>query len=66
MAHEKYRVTPAGRAAWEKKDPAVPSDYRLLLWMIDFNGAASTESFAAQFPEQNLGECLSEMAELEP
>jgi len=64
MAHEKYRVTPAGRAAWEKKDPAVPSDYRLLLWMIDFNGAASVESFVAQFPEQNLGECLSEMAEL--
>lgn len=64
MDKGRYRVTPAGRAAWEKQDAAVPSDYRTLLWMIDFHGSAHTETFASHSPGRNLAECLAEMVQL--
>jgi len=60
----KYRVTAAGRQAWETKDQAVPSDYRMILWLIDYHGADHTQSFMSQFPEQNLPACMAEMEEL--
>jgi CheY-like chemotaxis protein len=59
-----YRVTDAGRKAWESKDPAVPSDYRFILWMIDFHGNEHLENLARQFPEQLLSDCLQELEEL--
>lgn len=59
-----YRVTEAGRKAWESKDPAVPSDYRFLLWMIDFRGSEHLENLARQFPEQLVPACLEELEEL--
>jgi len=60
----KYRVTTPGRQAWETKDQAVPSDYRMILWLLDYHGAGHTESFMSQFPEQDLAACISEMEEL--
>ena len=60
----KYRVTAAGRQAWETKDQAVPSDYRMILWLIDYHGASHTETFLNQFPEQNLSDCIAELEEL--
>jgi len=59
-----YRVTAAGRQAWESKDPAVPSDYRFILWIIDFGGNEHLENLVRQFPEQRLPECLEELEQL--
>lgn len=59
-----YRVTAAGRQAWESKDLAVPSDYRFILWLIDFHGPEHLDTLMRQFPEQMLSECLAEMEEL--
>ena len=38
MAERIYRLTAAGRAAWEGQDAAVPADYRRILWMMDVQG----------------------------
>ena len=35
-----YRLTVAGREAWEGEDAAVPADYRRILWMMDLHGSA--------------------------
>ena len=35
MAERIYRLTAAGRAAWESQDESVPADYRRILWTID-------------------------------
>lgn len=59
-----YRVTEAGRQAWESKDLAVPSDYRFILWMMDFHGQDHIQTLVRQFPEQLLADCLAEMEEL--
>ena len=60
-----YRVTPAGRAAWESKDLAVPSDYRTILWVMDFRGAKHLQSLIQLYPGQLIEECLAEMDELD-
>lgn len=60
----RFTVTEAGRRAWESKDVAVPSDYRLILWMLDFHGSDHTGTFLDQFPQQFLQDCLLEMEEL--
>jgi len=59
-----YRLTDAGRKAWESQDLAVPSDYRFILWLIDFHGQDHLDTLVRQFPEQLLSECLAEMEEL--
>lgn len=59
-----YRVTEAGRKAWESKDPAVPSDYRMILWQIDFSGSEHLENWMRNFPDQKLHDCLAELQEL--
>lgn len=64
MSYTKYRVTSRGRLAWETKDAAVPSDYRMLLWLIDFHGDGQLEAWIRNFPEQRLDECLAELQEL--
>lgn len=42
----------------------MPSDYRLLLWLIDYHGASHAEAFMGNFPDQHLPECLKELEEL--
>jgi len=60
----KYRVTNHGRLAYETKDPAVPSDYRLILWLLDFHGERQLDTWIDSFPEQRIEDCLAEMEEL--
>ena len=36
MSDRIYRLTQAGRDAWETRDAAVPADYRRLLWMNEW------------------------------
>lgn len=63
MAARIYRLTAAGREAWEGEDPAVPADYRRILWMMDLHGSAP-ETLARVFPAETLEEWLSELEEL--
>jgi CheY-like chemotaxis protein len=60
----RFRVTAAGRQAWQSKDRAVPSDYRFILWMLDLHGHERTAGFIGQFPEQFLEDCLAELEEV--
>jgi CheY-like chemotaxis protein len=60
MAGPSYRLTAAGRAAWETQDAAIPADYRRLLWMMD----VQADSLASLYPADMLREWLSEMEEL--
>ena len=64
MRAAKYRVTNHGRLAYETKDPAVPSDYRAILWLIDFHGDRQLETWVNTFPEQRIEDCLGELEEL--
>jgi CheY-like chemotaxis protein len=63
MATRIYRLTAAGREAWEGEDAAVPADYRRILWMMDLHGSAP-ETLAKVFPAEMLEEWLSELEEL--
>ena len=64
MTAAKYRVTNHGRLAYETKDQAVPSDYRMILWLIDFHGDRQLQTWIHNFPEQRIEECLEELEEL--
>lgn len=65
MAERSYRLTNAGRAAWEAQDVAVPADYRRILWVIDFHGHAGvSDSLLSMYPRKMLEEWLSEMEEI--
>ena len=60
-----YRVTPAGREAWESQDVAVPADYRRMLWVMDFHGHAGVISdLVRRYPKHVLDAWLAEMEEL--
>jgi CheY-like chemotaxis protein len=59
-----YRITDAGREAWESEDVSVPADYRRVLWAIDFQGAGQIEALERVFPEQHVAACLDELEEL--
>jgi CheY-like chemotaxis protein len=60
-----YRLTAAGREAWEGEDAAVPADYRRILWMIDFHGHAGVVGgLLKRYPRRMLDEWLGEMEEL--
>jgi CheY-like chemotaxis protein len=63
MAERIYRLTEAGREAWEREDAAVPADYRRILWMMDVHGGAA-ENLARVYPADMLEEWLSEMEEI--
>ena len=63
MDEPKYRLTDAGRAAWEGEDTAVPGDYRRLLWLMDVHGSV-TDGLAGLYPSEMLEEWLSEMHEI--
>ena len=60
----RYQVTEAGRHAWESQDAAVPADYRLILWLLDFHGNDLSASGFRRFPEKLLLEWLGELEEL--
>jgi CheY-like chemotaxis protein len=60
----RYQLTEAGRSAWESQDTAVPADYRLILWLLEFHGNDYTAGAFRRFPENLLVEWLGEMAEL--
>jgi two-component system OmpR family response regulator len=60
-----FRVTPAGRKAWETQDVAVPAEYRRMLWMMDFHGHASViDDLMRRYPKHMLDDWLAEMEEL--
>ena len=60
-----YRLTQAGREAWESQDVAVPADYRRMLWLMDFHGHAGViRNLLRQYPKHVLDEWLAEMEEL--
>ncbi|HKU48137.1 MAG TPA: response regulator [Burkholderiales bacterium] len=63
MAERIYRLTQAGRKAWEQEDTAVPADYRRILWAMDVHRGAA-KSLARLYPAEMLMEWLSEMEEI--
>jgi CheY-like chemotaxis protein len=63
MAGRIYRLTAAGREAWEREDAAVPADYRRILWVMDVHGGAAGD-LARLYPAELLEEWLSELEEI--
>jgi CheY-like chemotaxis protein len=60
-----YRLTEAGRAAWESQDTAVPEDYRRILWLMDFHGQdGGLRELLRKYPRNVLDEWLAEMEDL--
>ena len=60
-----YRLTPAGREAWESQDAAVPADYRRILWLMDFHGHGGvTKDLLRHYPKELLDDWLEEIEEL--
>ena len=60
-----YRLTRAGRDAWENEDAAVPADYRRILWLIDFQGHAGLMSAMLKSVSRTVvDDWLEEMDEL--
>jgi two-component system, OmpR family, alkaline phosphatase synthesis response regulator PhoP len=60
-----YRLTPAGRTAWESQDMAVPEDYRRILWLMDFHGQDGVVGeLLRRYPKNVLDEWLTEMEDL--
>jgi CheY-like chemotaxis protein len=65
MAGRIYRLTSAGREAWEGQDSAVPADYRRILWMMDVQGqGALADALSRLYPPDMLEEWLAEMEEI--
>jgi CheY-like chemotaxis protein len=65
MAERLYRLTAAGRDAWEKQDSAVPADYRRILWMMDVQGQGGVaEALSKLYSADMLSEWLSELEEI--
>ena len=65
MAERIYRLTAAGREAWESQDVAVPADYRRILWMMDVQGQGGVaDTLAKLYSPEMLAEWLSEMEEI--
>jgi CheY-like chemotaxis protein len=65
MPGRSYRLTAAGRDAWEGQDAAVPADYRRILWMMDVQGEGGmTDALSKLYPAGMLEEWLGEMEEL--
>src|SRR5258705_193060 len=60
-----YRLTKSGRDAWESEDAAVPSDYRRILWLMDFQGHAGlTGTMLKSISRSMLDDWLGEMEEI--
>jgi CheY-like chemotaxis protein len=60
-----YRLTKSGRDAWESEDVAVPSDYRRILWLMDFQGYGGvTNTMLSSISRSMLDDWLGEMEEI--
>jgi CheY-like chemotaxis protein len=65
MSERLYRLTQAGRDAWESQDAAVPADYRRILWLMDLHGQHGLiDGLVRHYPRNVLDEWLAEMEEL--
>jgi CheY-like chemotaxis protein len=65
MTEPIYRLTAAGREAWENADASVPSDYRRILWMMDIQEDGRIgPTLSKGYPPDLLREWLSEMEEI--
>lgn len=65
MSERVYRLTKAGREAWESEDLSVPADYRRLLWLMDFHGhVGPIGELMTAYPPFALDEWLAEMEQL--
>lgn len=65
MIERIYRLTEAGRAAWESQDESVPADYRRVLWTIDIQGEGRiAKTLARLYSPELLEEWLSEMGQI--
>ena len=65
MAGRRYRLTAAGRDAWESQDAAIPADYRRILWMMDMQGQSGlAQALTRLYPSAMLEEWLGEMEEI--
>src|SRR5688572_4144095 len=65
MAGFHYRLTDAGRAAWEEQDIAVPTEYRRLLWMMDVQReGVVADKLTALYPPDMLEEWLRELEDI--
>jgi len=64
MAGPSYRVSEIGRKAVQTRDASIPSDYRTILWVMEFQGADHLKPLVSMFAEQRLADCLAEMNEL--
>jgi len=65
MSERIYRLTSAGRKAWESEERAVPADYRRLLWLMDFHGHPGfIRELVSTYPRAALDEWLAEMESL--
>lgn len=60
-----FRLTSAGRSAWESQDTAIPEDYRRILWLMDFHGQDDVVGqLLRRYPRNVLDEWLTEMEDL--
>lgn len=60
-----YRLTEAGRAAWERQDLSVPEEYRRILWLMDFHRRADVAGeLLRRYPKYVLDGWLGEMESL--
>lgn len=65
MSERIYRLTKAGRDAWESEDRGVPADYRRLLWLMDFHRQPGVlHELMRSYPRVALDEWLAEMEQL--
>jgi len=64
VAGSLYRVSKLGREALESKDASVPSDYRTILWIMEFQGVDHLKILVRMYAEQRLSDCWAEMREL--
>jgi CheY-like chemotaxis protein len=59
-----YEVTEAGRRAWQSQDGAIPRDFRLVLWLIDFYGEDYLTDLTRRYAASTLPGLLGELEEL--
>jgi CheY-like chemotaxis protein len=60
-----YRMSPSGRRAWEKEDPAVPAAFRRILGMLETETHIDVvRGHLRRYPDQLIFEWLAELEEL--
>lgn len=59
-----YGLTEAGRKAWQTRDTAIPQDFRLVLWLMDFYGEDYLRDLTQRYSTSALPGLLGELEEL--